>query len=182
MFELDADALAYGVTAIENKFLLEYMPAAKGDYVKVYLWGLFKAAHPSPDDSLAEMAQELFLSQAEIEAALRYWERRALVSKLQENPPVYRFYSPLQRQSDTGAPLQVDQDYVAFAESVYAAFADRRKVTPSEIALAWEWVQDVGLKPEVVLMLLMHCAQERGAQFSFKKAEPLAVRMKEEQV
>ena len=59
MFELDADALAYGVTAIENKFLLEYMPAAKGDYVKVYLWGLFKAAHPSPDDSLAEMAQEL---------------------------------------------------------------------------------------------------------------------------
>ena len=182
MFELDADALAYGVTAIENKFLLEYMPAAKGDYVKVYLWGLFKAAHPSPDDSLAEMAQELFLPQAEIEAALRYWERRALVSKLQENPPVYRFYSPLQRQSDTGAPLQVDQDYVAFAESVYAAFADRRKVTPSEIALAWEWVQDVGLRPEVVLMLLMHCAQERGPQFSFKKAEPLAVRMKEEQV
>lgn len=183
MFEQDTGALPFGVTPIENKFLLEYLPAAKGDYVKVYLWGLFKAAHPTPNYSLAEMAQELFLPEAEIEAALRYWERRALVSRIQENPPQYRFYSPLQRQENpAGAPLEVDQDYVSFAESVYAAFADRRKVSPAEIAMAWEWVQDVGLQPEVVLMLLMHCAEERGTQFSFKKAEPLAIRMKEEKV
>jgi DNA replication protein DnaD len=73
----------------------------------------------------------------------------------------------------------VDTDYVSFAECVYAAFGDRRKVNPAEIALAWEWVQDVGLSQEAVLMLLQHCMAQRGAHFSFKAAEKLAVAMKE---
>lgn len=183
MFEKDPAALAWGVTPLENKFLLEYLPAAKGDYVKVYLWGLFRAGQSDGDYGPAEMAQDLFLTAPEIEAALRYWERRGLVSRLRQEPPLYRFYSPMQRAAQPpAAALEVDNDYVAFAESVYAAFGDRRKVSPAEIALAWEWVQDVGLKPETVLMLLHHCIAQRGVQFSFKKAEPLAVRMKEENV
>ena len=182
MFEMDEEARRYGVTALENRFILDYLPAAKGDYVKVYLWGLMHAQWPGDAFGLEEMAKELFLSAAEIEAALRYWERRSLVSRLKEDPPLYRFYSPLQREAAAGTPLEVDREYVSFAESVYAVFGDRRKITPAEIALAWEWVQDIGLKPEVVLMLLSHCMLERGVQFSLKKAEPLAVRMKEENV
>lgn len=182
MFKMDENAARFGVTAVENRFILDYLPAAKGDYIKVYLWGLMRSMWPEQDDSLDRMAEELFLSPAEIEAALRYWERRALVFRTDENPPRYAFFLPSQRQDAAGAPLQAENEYVAFAESVYAAFGDRRKVTPSEIALAWEWVQDVGLKAEVVLMLLHHCIASRGVQFSFKKAEPLAVRMKEENV
>ena len=182
LFEIDKDALLYGVTAVENRFILDYLPSARGDYVKVYLWGLMHAFSPSESDSLQEMAAALNLTVPEVEAALRYWERRALCARMQEQPPVYRFYSPAQRQQMAGGPLQADNDYVAFAESVYAAFGDRRKVTPGEIALAWEWVQDVGLRPEVVLMLITHCISQRGVQFSFMKAEPLAVRMKEENV
>lgn len=182
MFEWDRDALAYGVTPVENRFLMDYLPAAKGDFIKVYLWGLFLCGQRREDDSLEAMSQELFLPVSEIEAALRYWERRGLVSRISENPPQYRFYSPAQRKDSAGAPLLADDGQVNFAEAVYATFGDRRKVTPAEIALAWEWVQDIGLPPEAVLMLLNHCANQRGAQFSFKKAEPLAVRMKEANV
>lgn len=179
MFEMDRDALNYGVTAVENRFLLDYLPAAKGDFVKVYLWGLFACQSKGQDYTLEEMSQELFLSVSDIEAALRYWERRGLVSCLGSEPVQYRFFSPAQRRDSLGSPLETDPAQVNFAEAVHATFAERRKVNPNEIALAWEWVQDVGLTPEAVLMLLNHCAQERGAQFSFKKAEPLAVRMKE---
>ena len=183
MFERDQDAFLYGVTPVENKFLLEYMPAARGDYVKVYLWGLMQSGRDVEGYGLEEMAQTLFLTPAEVEAALRYWERRGLVSRMRQEPPLYRFYSPIQRDAmRKEAPLQVDDAYVTFEESVYAAFGDRRKVTNAEIILAWEWVQDIGLKPEVVLMLLNHCIAQRGVQFSFKRAEPLAVRMKEENV
>ena len=182
MFEWDDEARAFGVTAVENRFLLDYLPAAKGDYVKVYLWGLYACQHRKGDFGLEEMAHDLFLSPAEIEAALRYWERRSLVSRISSDPPLYRFYSPTQRQLAPAGGMQVDGEYVAFAEAVYAAFGDRRKVSPAEIATAWEWVQDVGLKAEVVLMLLNHCMEQRGVQFSFKKAEPLAVKMREENV
>ena len=179
MFDLDQDARIYGVTAIENRFLQDYLPAAKGDYVKVYLWGLYACQNKGPEYSLDEMAQELFMTVPDIEAALRYWERRALVSRVSDNPPAYRFYSPTQRQDASGPAVQADMEYVSFAESVYAAFGERRKVSPAEIALAWEWVKDVGLPPEAVLMLLHHCIDQRGVHFSFKIAERLAVSMRE---
>ncbi len=182
MLERDPQARAFGAMAIENRFFLDYLPAAKGEYIKVYLWGLFAAENMKADYSLEDMARDLSMSLPDIEAALRYWERRALVSHLSDDPPVYQFHSPTQRQLLPGSPLQVDDEFVNFSESVYAAFGDRRKITPGEIAIAWEWVLDIGLKPEVVLMLLNHCIAQRGVQFSFKKAEPLAVRMKEHQV
>ena len=179
MFEWDQEARIFGVTAVENRFLLDYLPAAKGDQVKVYLWGLFACAWKGPDYTLEEMAADLDMPRPEIEAALRYWERRALVSRISDDPPVYRFYSPTQRQMAHPAELPVDMEYVSFSECVYAAFGDRRKVQPAEIAQAWEWVKDVGLSQEAVLMLLQHCMAQRGAQFSFKTAEKLAVAMKE---
>ena len=179
MFDWDQEAAAFGVTALENRFITDYLPAAKGDYVKVYLWGLYACAHKRPDDSPEQIAQELGMAPAEVEAALRYWERRALISRVGDKPPQYRFYSPTQRQLSPGAALGVDGEYVSFAEAVYAAFGDRRKVNPAEIARAWEWVQDVGLTPEAVLMLLQHCIAQRGPHFSFQAAERLAVSMKE---
>ena len=154
------------------------MPSAKGDYVKVYLWAMYACAHPKEDYGLEEMAQDLFLSVPEVEAALRYWERRALITRISDHPPRFRFFSPTQRQQ-APASMQVDMAYVSFAESVYAAFGEKRKVNPAEIALAWDWVQDMALPPEAVLMLLHHCMSHQGAHFSFKKAEKLAVGMKE---
>ena len=179
MFEWDQEARAFGVTAVENRFLLDYLPMAKGDFVKVYLWGLFACAWKGPEYTVEDMAADLDMPKPEIEAALRYWERRALVSHISSDPPVYRFYSPTQRQWTHPAELPVDMEYVSFAENVEAVFKGRRDVKPSEIALAWEWVREVGLSQEAVLMLLQHCMVQRGARFSFKTAEKIAVTMKE---
>lgn len=181
MFERDKESLAFGITAVDNSFLMDYLPAAKGDYIKVYLWGLFGCQAMDDTYSITEMANDLFLSVPEVEAALRYWERRALVTRISQSPARYRFHSPLQRKLAPAA-MQVDQGYVSFAESIYAIFGEMRKISPAEIALSWEWVKDVGLSPEAVLLLISHCISQRGVHFSFKKAEPLAIRMKEDQV
>lgn len=178
MFDLDQDARAFGVTAVENRFVTEYLPAAKGDYVKVYLFGLYVCERQDADYALEDMARDLMLTVPEVEAALRYWERRGLVVRLSDSPPAYRFYSPTQR-SLSPAALAADPEFVSFSEAVYSAFSERRKVSPAEIAQAWEWVEDVGLRPEAVLMLLHHCMAQRGAHFSFRAAEKLAVSMKE---
>lgn len=181
MFEMDKEAFRYGATPVENSFITEHLPMAKGDFVKVYLWCLMKV-RAGEAFTLEEMAREIYLSVPEIEAALRYWERRALIVRLQDHPPRYRFYSPIQQSLKQGTPLMADDSYVEFAENVYALFGERRKITPSEIALAWEWVEEIGLSQETVLMLLSHCITQRGVQFSLKNAESLAVRMKEENV
>lgn len=180
MFEQDTQALYFGVTPLENLFLSEYMPGAKGDYVKVYLMGLYHSQRPDEHIGVPELARELDMSESDVEAAMRYWERRGLVALIKDEPPRYRYYCVAQRVlTGQDQAVRPDEKYVEFAESVYALFGDRRKVRPPEIALAYEWVQDVGLTPEVVLMLLNHMLMTAGAQFSFKRAQTTAVKMKE---
>ena len=179
MFNLDDNALKYGTTPLENIFILDYLPAAKGDYVKVYLHALFLSRHPKADMSIREMAQDLSLTESEVDSALRYWERRRLMARISDNPPAYRLISPLQLYAAGGQNLEADGPFVAFSEDVYALFGDRRKVTPAEISRAYEWVQDLKLPQEVVLMLLAHSISTRGIQFSFKSAEADALRMHE---
>lgn len=182
MFEQDESMLRFGVTPVENLFIQEYLPAARGDYVKVYLYALYISAHPKQELSAAEIAQELGMPQSDVEGALRYWERRHLLVRLTDNPPAYQLKSPAQLLLSGEAGMEADSAFVAFSEDIYALFGDRRKVRPSEIAQAYEWVQDLGLRQETVLMLLSHCLSTRGAQFSFKLAEPEAVRMREANV
>ncbi len=178
MFRTDPDAEEFGVTAVENLFIRNFLPAARGDQVKVYLWGLFQSGRGGTYATLEDAAEELNMTSAAVASAMRYWERRGLVTIETEDPPRYVFHSPRQRMN-AGAGFEADPSYLDFAESVYAAFSSRRKVRPSEIAQAWEWVQDMGLSPEAVLMLINHMISVSGPQFSFKKAESAAAAMRE---
>ena len=51
----------FDVTPVENQFILEYMAGAKGDYVKVYLYGLLCCYHPRKEMDIAGMSRELEL-------------------------------------------------------------------------------------------------------------------------
>ena len=182
MFELDGQNRVFGVTTLENLFISEYMPSADGDYVKVYLSALYHIQQHDEGFSLNEMSQELGLPQSRVEAALRYWERRSLISRVSDQPPMYRFFH-LGQHMLTGQDSQGgDRDYIDFSEAVYALFGSKRKVRPSEIATAYEWVTELDLPREVVMMLLNYCMDIRGASFTFKAAEKIAVAMKEDNV
>lgn len=179
MFIQDDSMLKFGITPLDNIFILDYLPAAKGDYVKVYLYALFLSQHPKEDLTLSELAQDLSMTESEVDSALRYWERRRLITRESDHPLVYRLISPMQLYATGAQNLEADGPFVAFSEDVYALFGDRRKVTPAEIARAYEWVQDLQLPQETVLMLLAHSIATRGVQFSFKSAEADAIRMHE---
>ena len=178
MFDRDPKAEAWGVTCVENLFIRDYLPAARGDQVKVYLWGLYQSGRPQGFFAMEDAAAELEMEKKDVESALRYWERRGLVTIASNDPPVYVFHSPMERAT-SGEGLSADDSYVDFAESVYAAFGSRRKVRPAEIAQAWEWVQDLGLSREAVLMLINHLIDVSGPQFSFRKGESTAAAMRQ---
>lgn len=179
MFKQDESMRRYGVTAVENLFIQDYLPAARGDYVKVYLYILYLSASAPENMGLQDLAHELSMSVSDVEGALRYWERRHLLVRLSDEPVQYELRSPAQLLLSGDRGMEADDAFVAFSEDVYALFGDRRKVRPSEIARAYEWVQDMGLRQETVLMLLTHCMTSRGVQFSFTAAESDAARMRD---
>ena len=182
MFKQDEAMLRLAAMPLDHLFIQEYLPQAKGDYVKVYIYGLYLSQHPVPDMGLEEMARELGMETSEVEAALRYWERRRLVRRMRDDPPEYQFRGAAQLAAAGEEAIEADAPFVAFSEDVYALFGDRRKVRPADIALCWEWVQDMGLPQETVMMLLSHLIATRGINFTFRSAQAEAVRMKEEGV
>lgn len=66
-------------TTVENLFINEFLPDAPGDYVKVFLFGSMYAQYDETLDTRT-MALTLGMTEAEVTAAWRYWEKRGLVT------------------------------------------------------------------------------------------------------
>lgn len=181
MFELDEPGL-FGITAVENLFIKEYMADAEGDYIKVYLMGLYLCQHRTEGLQAAEFAASLGMETDRVEAALRYWERRLLIRRKSNKPPLYVFQHAVEVFLNGKNEMMPDPGFVRFSESVYAQFGNRRKLKPTEIALAYDWSLDLKLPEEVVLMLLNHQSETRGINFSFKSAQALAAQMAEQKI
>ena len=58
-FAFDEQFAMFDITPVENQFILEYLPGAKGDYVKVYLYGLLCCYHPKKEMDISSMSREL---------------------------------------------------------------------------------------------------------------------------
>ena len=65
-------------TDVENIFINEYMTAAPGDYVKVYLYGLLSSQHQR-EMTQQEMSRLLGMSEEEIDRAWDYWAAMGVV-------------------------------------------------------------------------------------------------------
>ena len=58
-----------GYTVIDNHFLNEFLPAASGDDVKVYLYGLLLCASPNVEENTLEtMARTLSMTSCSFES------------------------------------------------------------------------------------------------------------------
>lgn len=68
-----------GMTGVPNLFLDHYMPAANGEYVKVYLYLLRALHHTSRELSVSALADALDHTESDILRALKYWEKQKLL-------------------------------------------------------------------------------------------------------
>ena len=177
-FSFDDQFTMFDVTPVENQFILEQLPGARGDYVKVYLYGLLYCYHPKEEVNLESMARDLDMTCDEIMAAYRYWERHKAVRRISDNPPVWQYVSFKQRAfaSDDDA----DPDYVRFSQDLERSFDGIRSFRGSEIAEAYEWKDSMDLPPEVIIMIFSHMLRTRGKNFRMADAQKLAVRLAEE--
>ena len=67
-------------TELENIFISEFMTAAPGDYVKIYLLSLMYAGTGIETDN-ARIAKQLAIEEEDVLKAWNYWENLGAVSK-----------------------------------------------------------------------------------------------------
>ena len=181
MFGFDEQYAYYGVTPVDNQFILEYLPNATGDAVRVYLYGLMQCYHPQQAMDIGQMARELYLSEDAILTAYRHWERKGLVRRIADNPPAFRYVS-IKQLTMTGGAVPVDHEYEAFASAVYGLFGNDRRLHGAEMSRCYEWVEEMGLPAEVVLYLIREMIAQHGKTVAIKTIEKRAAMLAEESV
>ena len=178
LFSWDESGMMFDVTPVPNQFLIEYMPAAKAEYVRVYLYGLVYSRCPAAGPTLERMARDLEMEEEEIQRAMRYWERKHLVERVQDHPPAWRYRNFVEAVYLNGTK-EIDPDYLQFRDAVYDIF-DEESVSEKRIADLYEWEKDLGLPRPVVLTLIRWLRENRGKKFAVKTGERYAAMLLQE--
>lgn len=183
LFDSDKSGVLWDSVALPNAFIIEYMPTAPENYVKVYVYGLLYARYACADEWLTvdALAKELGMEESDVLAAFQYWERARLVTRTQDKPPRFTYLSVQQAMMGRQA-APADEKYREFAQALYSLFGDRRKLHGGETQLCYEWVEQMKLPGEVVLLMVQFLTSTRGVNFSFKAAQKLAAELAERHI
>ncbi len=152
------EALPLEQTPVDNLFLLEYMPAADGTQLRVYLYGLMLCRYPA--FSAVPMHEALGLTEQEVLDACAYWQREGLMRILSADPLEVEYTAPSERPRE---PILVPGKYGELVQAVQQLFAPRT-LRAQELRYLYDWVEVYNLTEEAVLELLSHCLSQKGAR------------------
>lgn len=177
MFRFDDAYTMFDVTPVDNQFILEYLPSARGDFVKVYLYGLLHCYHPQRDMTMERMAQELDMTEEEILFAYRHWEQFGLVQRTGDHPPAFRYVN-LKELTLSNREVTVDMGWVAFKNAVAEHHGYDEKLE-KKVFNCYEWAAELHLTDAMMLQLVNHMVHTKGKKFRIKDARALAEQLAE---
>lgn len=166
-------------TDVENIFINEYMPAAPGDFVKVYLYGLLYSQNDAPM-SYDQMARQLSMSRKRIDEAWDYWASMGVVEKSPEDSGDYDIKFRQMRALMYGKeekPLEVSSnrdertdsrragDTGLYDQSLKELLVQIEKLkgtglSSAEIKEIFSLTEDDGASPEVVFAACEYCFEK----------------------
>lgn len=163
-------------TKVENMFINEYLAAADGDYVKVYLFALMYTELDVEFDN-EDIAKQLAMDIEDVYKAWSYWEKMGVIRKRNINPEnsleydvefvmlKQMLYGSSQSQtvheteaSSTIGARMASQEYRTMSTRVEKALG--RVISGTEMGEIMSWVDDMGTDPEVIGFAFEYCARK----------------------
>ncbi len=160
------DFSASSFTGVENTFINEYLPSASGDYVKVYLYGLFLCQNPLVNKSLKDIADYLSLSEEMVLEAFTYWEDFGAVTVLSKEP-LNVTYNPIRATSGGKVRKYKAEKYTDFTKGLQLLFPDKM-ISTGEYTEYFHIMESYSMKPEAMLMIARYCVDLKGKSIGYK--------------
>lgn len=154
------DMLANNVTAVDNIFINNYLPYAKSNYVKVYLYGLYKCQDSnSSDNTLEKFSTEINLPQEEVEEAFSYWQEQGLVQLINVIPFEVRFL-PISDVLNNTKKYNAKK-YESFNVQAQEILSGRM-ITPNEYREYYDIIERFHMEKEALIMIINYCVNIKG--------------------
>lgn len=161
MFKLSSEASFDGSVTVENKFIVEYLPYADGDYVKVYLYGLSLAARKDdPDDSLDRLAKRLGIDRATVDAAIEYWTDQGLMARLGDD------VSYLSPRTARPKVKKFDVDKYRDFNRIAQSYITSRMIDNRELGEYYALMEKFDLEPAAMTSIINYCVKLKGDNVS----------------
>lgn len=155
-------------TPIENIFINEYLPQAKGDYVKVYMYGYMYAQFDMELNEEA-IAKQLGLSKSKVSEAWNYWEELGAVKRYfvegDKIEPVIEFlsikdlmYSTMEEETQEDQISEKNFNDSNLRELFHEIEKKmERQLSSTEILSFNELIADEYISPELILYGIEYC-------------------------
>lgn len=153
------------VTNVENEFILQYIPIADGDSVRVYLYGLFLCNHQEIEKDVDGIAEALSLSTEKVKDAFHFWEEFGLVSVVSEQPLTVQYLSTKSASYSKPRKLKAEK-YGDFTKGVQSLLSTRM-VSTNEYVEYFNIMETFGMKPEAMLMIIKYCIDKKGTSIGY---------------
>ena len=113
--------VASSKTEIDNIFINDYLPFAQAEFVKVYIYGLYKCNNASAfDNTIEAFAKHLNMSEEDVIGAFEFWQKQGLVQILNTHPIEVR-YIPLKNVLNSNKLFKPDK-YQTFNQQAQELF------------------------------------------------------------
>ena len=165
---------------IENIFINEYLPAAPGDFVKVFIYG-YMYAEFGLDMTDVVMAKQLGISEKKVNDAWDYWEKIGAIRKLYFDDSggvaftveFVNLKELMYGKSSEAISNQEEVEPNVFGNEAVKKMFDEiekmmaRSLSSTEIAEILSWLVDDGISTEVVLYGVSYCLEKNKTSMKY---------------
>lgn len=157
---------ASNYTPISNIFIDNYMPKARGEFVKVYLLGLKYCVSGELGVSSSIIASALHLLETDILNAWSYWNDEGIIKMIPEDNMgnfsiefIDLSNSMNSNEQDIDLLKELDnnstKDMLLDIEKLIG-----RPLSTKEVTMYISWIRDLNFEPEIILLLIQYCTSK----------------------
>ena len=154
-----------GFTAVDNGFLLNYLPDAADVRSAVYLLGLALADSNGTDNSCETIANKLSISCDDVMSAFLYWEELGLVSISNETPPRVTYLAT--RGGIESLKKVKPSKYAKFSKDIQAVI-EGRLITVNEYNEYYNFLESTTFEPAALVAVARYCTELKGSNISYQ--------------
>lgn len=157
------ESVKKSATIIDNKFISLYLPEANGNAVKTYVYGLFVCQDSDEDVSFDKFCENLKLDKGVVSDCFKFWEELGVVNVLSEDPFMVK-YLPV----DASKPKKYSAEKYGEFNKALQVLIPERMITTNEYSAYFSLMEENGLKPEALLMIVKYCVDLKGGAIGLR--------------
>ena len=150
-------------TVLDNRFISTYLPEANGDAIKIYIYGLFVCQESDSDISFEKFCNDVKLDKDVVSDCFRFWEELGIVNVLSEDPFIVKYLPVTQSK-----PRKYSAEKYGEFNKALQVLIPERMITTNEYAAYFSLMEENGLKPEALLMIVKYCVDLKGGAIGLR--------------